>query len=325
MSSNTVDILNTIRDNLQYFYYVIFLYGTIGNFLNTMIFSRLKPFHGNRCAFYFTMEAIGGIVFLFLGLINSIARQIHGSDLVDSVLIWCRIRFITMHGMALILFFTICCAACDQFWSTHYRFGVRYQYPLKLARYIMLISSCIWLSHSIVFALFLNIQSSSSGCVITNFILIWYSTYCFYPILYGPLQIFLAFVFSLLAYRNVRHIIRQQISIERRQLDQQMTAMVLIRVIFCLILGLPYTCFRIYIINHPFTRSNLLRYTIGQILQIIVSLLFSANFASNFYIFFATSAQFRRQVKYFFRQKTNRVRPFNVITATSNQNYIDVS
>ena len=52
----------------------------------------------------------------------------------------------------------------------------------------------------------------------------------------GLLPIFVSSLFSLLAYRNVRRIVRRQIPMDRRRLDQQLTAMIFMRVIFFILL-----------------------------------------------------------------------------------------
>jgi hypothetical protein len=48
-----------------------------------------------------------------------------------------------------------------------------------------------------------------------------------------------------------------------------MTAMVLIRVMFFVILETPYSIFRIYVINFPLSRADLLQYAIVRLLQAI--------------------------------------------------------
>jgi len=53
-------------------------------------------------------------------------------------------------------------------------------------------------------------------------------------------------MFSIFVYRNVRCIVTRQISIDRARLDQQLTAMIFVRVIVYVILSLPYTISRIY-------------------------------------------------------------------------------
>ncbi|CAF4152645.1 unnamed protein product, partial [Adineta steineri] len=296
-SSTIADILNTIRQYSVYLNYLAIIGGIFGHILNLLVFTQLKRFRNNRCTLYIIIESIIALIFLFISTTSVLLRIAYGYDLTDNNLIWCRMRFIFYQGLSLILFFTICCAACDQFCSTSYHFSIRHLCTLKLVQYLMSISSCLWFIHSFVFSLFLNIQPLF-GCIITNPILTTYSTYFFYPFLYGPVQIAMAFLFSLLAFRNVRRIIRLQVPIIRRRLDQQMTAMILTRVLFFIILSLPYTIYRIYSINNPPPKSNQLQYTIGLFLQTNLNYLFSLNYQSSFYIFFAISSQYRRQVKY---------------------------
>ncbi|CAF0921693.1 unnamed protein product [Adineta steineri] len=59
---------------------------------------------------------------------------------------------------------------------------------------------------------FVGIQPSF-GCIILNENFIEYASYFFYPVLAGLFPILIASSLSLLAYRNVRRIIRRQIPI----------------------------------------------------------------------------------------------------------------
>jgi hypothetical protein len=107
------------------------------------------------------------------------------------------------------------------------------------------------------------------GCNILNEIALQYATFFFYPVLAGFLPLTIASLFSLFAFRNVRRIIRRQIPIVRRRLDRQMTAMILIRVVFFVCLIFPYSFYRIYAINHPVSRTQLMAFTIAQLVQAI--------------------------------------------------------
>ncbi|CAF3182479.1 unnamed protein product [Rotaria sp. Silwood2] len=121
---------------------------------------------------------------------------------------------------------------------------------------------------------------------------------CFYyPILSGILPIFIASLFSILAYRNVRRIVRLQMPIVRRQLDQQLTAMVLARIIVFVILTLPYALQRMYIYLPKVGKSNLSRIAIDNLLGRIMSSFFNLNYAGSFYIFMISSLRFRHQMK----------------------------
>ncbi|CAF5172864.1 unnamed protein product, partial [Rotaria magnacalcarata] len=119
---------------------------------------------------------------------------------------------------------------------------------IQLARRLTLTAICIWIIHCIPYAIFYQIIPLN-GCIITNTNLIHYYSYFYYPILHGLFPILTSCLFSLLAYRNVRHLVRRQLAVVRRRLDRQLTAMVFLRVIFFVLLLTPYTIYRIYSLN----------------------------------------------------------------------------
>ena len=276
--TTTVNILNDTRKYILYIYYFILLLGFIGNILNILVFTQFKLFRGNRWAFYLTIESMVDTVYDIVLLISNILQTIYEHDPQGYVLVWCRMRLLLFQTCTLMSSFTICFAACDQFFSTSYRLNMRQMCTLKLAQYFTFVGGWICFLHSIIFSLFLNI-SSSLGCIITNQIFTEYSSWFYYPVLYGPLPIVIASLFSLLAFRNVRRIIRHQVPIVRRRLDQQMTAMILMRVLFYVIFSLPYSIYRIYAINIPSPQSNVLQYAIRQLLQVFFTSWVGVNFA----------------------------------------------
>jgi hypothetical protein len=72
-----------------------------------------------------------------------------------------------------------------------------------------------------------------------------------------------------LAFQNVRRIVRRQLPIVRRRLDRQMTAMVLIHVIFFVCLAFPFIIYRIYAINVPVSRNQPIEFATRQLIQAI--------------------------------------------------------
>ncbi|CAF4285014.1 unnamed protein product, partial [Adineta steineri] len=140
MSSSLISdgILNFATQYSIYTGCITFSFGVIGNALNLLVFTQLKLFRTNRCAFYITVDIALGSSY--------------------------------------------------------------------------------------------NVQPTL-GCLLSNYVAVQYSTYFLYPIFGGLLPVVIASVFSILAYHNVRHIVRRQLPIVRRKLDKQITAMVLMRVI----------------------------------------------------------------------------------------------
>ncbi|CAF1400574.1 unnamed protein product [Adineta steineri] len=201
---------------------------------------------------------------------------------------------------------------------------------LKLGRYVSSVFICFAVIHSIVRGSSYNIQPTM-GCIISNRIWIRYSTFSFYPVLVGLLPIIIASSFSILAYHNVRHIVRQQLPVVRRKLDKQITTMVLMRVIAFICLVLPYITYSIYAINFPTSRSMPMAYAIGRLIQAIFTSIFIINYMINFYIFIIFSRRFRRQVKLVLVKKcckrwtywcchiNNRIEPDNNIKTPNSQ------
>ncbi len=264
----STEILQFVRQYSVYSGYIIFTSGVIGNILNILTFTQLRLFRDNRSAFYLTVESTSSLIFQFVYLIVTILTAIYGDDATERSLLWCRLRFILPSIFLLTIFYTVYFAAMDQFCSTSYRFNLRQLCTLKLAQRLTFGCFCFWIAHSIVFSLFYDIHPSF-GCILSNPTFLRYTTYFYYPVSDGLLPIIMASFFAFLAYRNVRRIVRRQIPIFRRRLDQQMTAMVLMRVILLVCLVSPYIIYRIFIINFPISQSDPMKYAIGRLVQAI--------------------------------------------------------
>jgi hypothetical protein len=83
-------------------------------------------------------------------------------------------------------------------------------------------SICIW----IPFVIFYDIVPPY-GCIIFNQDLTRYYSYVYYPVVNGLIPVLISSLFGILAYRNVRHLVRRQIPVQRRRLDRQLTEMIL--------------------------------------------------------------------------------------------------
>ncbi|CAF1208884.1 unnamed protein product [Adineta steineri] len=206
------------------------------------------------------------------------------------------------HTIVLTSYYTICLTAVDQFFSTNHQYRLRQMCTIKLARYVTFISICIWIAHSILSGCFFDIQGSL-GCVISNPIWQQYTSSFFYPVFIGLLPITIASLFSLLAFHNVRRIVRRQIPIVRRRLDQQLTAMVLMRAAIAACFISPYTVYYIYITKFPVSRSQSMEYAIVRLIQAVFLSLINVHFSASFYIFLILSSRFRRQVKFLLVKK----------------------
>ncbi|CAF0909423.1 unnamed protein product [Adineta steineri] len=299
MSTSSVSdgILKFATQYSLYTGYAMLSFGVIGNVLNLLVFIQLKLFRTNRCAFYITIESISNLIYQFLSITLTVLTSIYGDDATGRSSIWCKFRYIVAQICAFTTFYMICFSAVDQFFSTNHHFNLRQMCTLRLGRYFAFIFICFAIVHSIALGSSYDVQPTL-GCIISNYVAVEYSTFFFYPVLGGFLPIVIASLFSILAYHNVRRIVRRQLPIVRRKLDKQITAMVLMRVIAFVCLVLPYNAYRIYTINFPISRSVPIAYAVGRLIQAIFIFISNINFLINFYIFILFSSRFRRQVKF---------------------------
>ena len=269
-SSNTANLIVTAQIFSTYSTYTTFSLGLIGNILNLLVFTKLKTFHHNRCAFYLIVESMVNIGQLSQTFINEIWKlTLNEIEPMNVSLVLCKVRYILPQWFRLMLTSIVCFVAIDQFLSTNPAPYLRQLSSLKIARYQIYVAICLCFLDIIPFAVFSQIHPSL-GCILSNGVLINYYSYFYFPILTGLLPIFVSSLFSMLAYRNVRHIVRRQIPLNRRRLDQQLTAMIFVRIIFFVSLQLPYTIYRIYSLRLTIVPDN----TIEWIRTIALTLMY---------------------------------------------------
>lgn len=234
-----------VQQYITYVYIVILIIAIVGNSLNILVFTNLKLFHRNQCAFYLCIESIINTTALLHSSIDHFTQYPDGHDLADYSLIWCKTRFILEQILQISSFSIMCFITFDQILCTSYSYTIRQMSTYKLAQYLICIALCCAIGHSIPSIFFSSILPPM-GCASDNKIFIYYYLMFYYPILIGFLPLFLSILFSLIAFRNVRHLIRRQIPLVRRKLDRQLTAMVFVRVIIFVILYLPYVVYRTF-------------------------------------------------------------------------------
>jgi hypothetical protein len=276
--STAQDILTFSGEYSFYFTLTIFVIGSIGNFINICVLLTLKLFRSNQCAFYLIVESFVNTCLLIIIIPVNVLPVTDAFDPGNVFLAWCKLKNVLPQMLRLVSTSIVCFAAVDQFLSTNPQPLIRQMSTLQLAHRLPFITICIWTIHSIPYAIFYQIIPSS-GCVMTNVALTRYYAFFYYPILYGLFPIFVASFSSLLAYRNVRRLIRRQASVVRRRLDRQLTAMIFARVIVFVLLLTPYTTYRIYELNIKVSQADLYPYAIDQLLYSITSLLLDLNYA----------------------------------------------
>lgn len=259
---------------IQYFVQQVTIYmgipilfaGIIGEILNCIVFLSLKTFRENTCAFYLIIMSFVNIGQLLSSLLPRIMITGFNVDWTEMSSWYCKFRVYILQLCTLMSYTCMSLATIDQFFATCSNSRWQQLSNIKLARILSIIFLLIWLCHGIPYLIYLNIiiipSTNTVYCSLTNYILLQYFNYGFIIILAGFLPVIITVLFAFFAYRNVTQLAYRTVPIIRRELDKQLSTMVLVQVIFNCFATIPYII--IYIIQLiPAVAND--RYRSGQL------------------------------------------------------------
>jgi hypothetical protein len=236
MSAAYIPTLNSIAQQINiYIGSAILIVGVIGGCLNLLVFVSLRTFRENSCAFYLTVMSLFNIGQLLTGLLRQILVGGFGIDGTQTSLFYCKWRPFCFQACMLISLTNVCFATIDQYWATCCRPHWQRWCNIKLAYILSAISIVVWHLHAVLYLVFMKHTLLPTGvtvCVNTNSIFQQYVTYVLSPVIGRAIPLVITCTFGVLAYNNIRHIAYRTVPLVRRELDKQLTTMVLVQVIF---------------------------------------------------------------------------------------------
>ena len=265
IDQSVTDILNILS---VYIGYLTVFVGIVGNVFNILVFTQLKLFHGKQAALYLTAISAVDCFRLLSSVATRVTGAAFGVDPTRLSLVWCKVRSYIAACSSMISMGIICLAAIDQYLSTSYRVLLRQRSTLRLAQRSTASLSLFSALYCIPLLIFNEIRPNF-GCATYDVAFNYFYSFIHFCIIVGLLPLAIASVFSLLAYHNVRHIIRRQIALVRRLLDRQLTSMILMRVILLVLSTLPFVIVRIYQLNTPVDDADPLTIATDQIIRFV--------------------------------------------------------
>jgi hypothetical protein len=238
----------TIKQMAIYFNIPVFIIGTTGACLNIIIFLSLKTFRQSSCAFYLMMMSIFDIGRFFGSVVGYIVRWGFGTDWGATSFFYCEIKLGLFHTFTLCSMTCLCLAIIDQYFATSSRLRWQQWSNIKLAYRLTTIFCVIWILHGIPYLIFNNqiiaLSTNQTQCVVTNDIFNQYLSYG-YCITLTNLIPLITIVFGLLAFYNARHLAHRTVPLVRRELDKQLTVMVLVQVLISVCFLVPFSTFNV--------------------------------------------------------------------------------
>ncbi|CAF2430015.1 unnamed protein product [Rotaria sp. Silwood2] len=218
--------------------------GVLGGILNILVFMSLKTFRQSSCAFFLTIMSFVNIGQLLLSLLSRIMITGFNADWTDYSLAFCKFRNYFLQVCSLTSYTCMCLATIDQFLATSLHVHWQQFFNIKKAYSLCVLFFIFWLLHGIPTLIWYNLSllptTGKLICTITNPVFELYIAYGYLLILTAILPICITVLFGFLAYWNVRQIPYRTVPLFRRELDKQLTSMVLVQVVFNCIIILPY-------------------------------------------------------------------------------------
>jgi hypothetical protein len=240
--------------------------GVLGECLNTIVFLSLRTFRQNSCAFYLTVMSILNIGELFADLLPRVLLAIYNTNGTETSIFYCKFRLYFVEICTLLSLTCFCLATMDQYCATCCRPRLKKLCSIKLAQRLIIIFGIIWIFHGIPYLIyFQHIVSPLTGkviCAMVNTPYLQYRIYVIVLTLFGVLPITITILFGLMAFHNLQQIPHYPVPLVRRELDKQLTMMVLLQILINLFTLLPYTVvnmlsLKMQTIDDPLTQAQI--------------------------------------------------------------------
>jgi hypothetical protein len=242
MASSLITTLNFVgKEIVIYFAIPAFTIGVIGGFLNIIVFLSLRTFRQSSCAFYLTIMSVFDLGRFFSNVLAYIMRWGFDTNWGLSSLFFCKVRYAIFHSCTLISMTCLCLATIDQYFATCCRPHWQQWCNIKLAHRLTTIFIIIWTLYGIPYIIFydhiISPLTNQTICDVTNDNFETFDTYGHFLILTNLIPL-ITVIFGLMAYHNARTLKYRIIPLVRRELDKQLTVMVLVQVLidFCIYL-----------------------------------------------------------------------------------------
>ena len=218
--------------------------GVLGGLLNIVIFLSLRTFRQSSCAFYLTVMSCANVGQLMTALLTRIMITGFDIDWTLSSVFYCKFRVYSAQVCALLSMTCYCLATIDQYFATCFRPRWHQWCNTKVASRLCAFAIVLWIAHGIPSLIYYDLVSNPSNnqavCGMTNAVFAKYFTNVYQSALASTLPILISVLFGCLSCRNVRQLAHRTVPMVRRELDKQLTKMVIVQVLFNIFVLLPF-------------------------------------------------------------------------------------
>ena len=291
---------------------VLFFFGFFGNLVTIHL---LRPTRHTPVTFILIVLSAANCTSLVVGLLNRVVVASVGSDPTLLSPVWCKLRVYIGQTSVLFCQSCACLASINSFLSSCRRVRWRRLVTKTICRRSILAMALLWLLHGLFNPLLTEliiVPGRTPTCSLTSAVALNYTGFFLRPVLIGIFPISMLSTFAILTYRNLSRMKH------KRRFEQQILSKMLFFQIIAYVLGTaPYASFYLYqsITAALWTKSTREK-TRDNLALDFINIIFYMPQSSPFYVYYLSSAFFRRQVKHLLsRLRRHRIQP-----STTNNN-----
>ena len=272
---------------------IIFVVGTFGNLMNSLLFSRLTSLNTLASSVFLLVSFIFSQSVLVTGLLTRVIRGFSGVDPVNTSVTFCKVRWTIRTISNAVCLTCVCLAAIDRYFLSCSNVRRHRLITTKRARWAILISIVFWSGIFSSYAVYYT-SPKPSTCLIADPVFAYFAT-SFNLIHYSILPLSILTIFCVLTWRNLG----QQPGTYLRggvRLYDQVTRMLIAQSFGICVTSTPNMIWQIYAVTNNSTTKDPLRQAQENLLNTICVLIGFSTHAITFYVYLLASATFRKNV-----------------------------
>lgn len=314
-SSSTIDLITNLNNATFWINRISpilsIVFGTIGNLLNIIIFTR-RSLRNNPCSMYFLAGSFANFFVIYVALLTRYFATSWNWDPSTTNLAWCKTRFFLIYPPLSLVIWFIVLASIDRFFSSSQNVRLRQMSTLPIAGKIIAFTTVFMFLinvHVLVFATIVVTDGIYSCTISPNEYLVFFNI--FVPIFSCILPLALMGIFGILTIVNIRKIRNRVVTQENntqnerfRSNDRQLIIMLLYQVIITFIVVAPWAIINMYsaiatvILKQKFSTSGQAIYNFSYNL---FRMLYYMNPVVGFYIYTLSGPRFRVEIAHCIR------------------------
>jgi len=319
MSTTTISqLINASIQINRYLSVILFLFGTIGNILNCLVFSQRK-LRSNPCVIYFLIASVSNLISIISGLSPRMFKDWKIIfDLTETISILCKFRLFILFTTRNIASWLLVCATIDRYFISSTKIHLRRMSNIKQAThciiFVCILSLIFWSETIYCFdANLLNTPqkcyAKSNTCRILNDL--------FQALIITIIPSLIMLIFGLSTITNIhRSQLKNPVMIGKnniivrksRKTDTNLTRMLLLQILLLTIFNIPQAIQKFYVTNTFYQSKSLAEKTFERFLFSIVALLTYIPSCLPFYIYTFTGRIFRKTLFQLFRNMIRRLK-----------------